>query len=72
MSKCGFFAVRELQSPCALRGCHGFGHLLCGHWKQGEDQIHSHFLYSPSVQMLVQERHTQKSHFLHMHTPRQL
>lgn len=36
VSECGFFAVRELQSPRALWGCHGFGDLLCRHWKQGE------------------------------------
>lgn len=38
MSERGFFAVRELQPPCALWGCHGFGYLLCRHWKQGEHQ----------------------------------
>lgn len=38
MSKRGVFAVGELQSPRALWGCHGFGDLLCRHWKQGEGQ----------------------------------
>lgn len=76
MSECSFFAVRELQSPRALWGCHGSGDLLCRHWKQGEGHKEASVAKTfpaPSCHryICVQTSHMQMD-FSHMYATSQL